>query len=393
MVISDADSPGLGAPSGASTAPSDPSTSDDGANAGEGVDADEAPDPEAFIDIPLEVGEGHDGYRLDRYLAQRFKRLSRNRIHRIIALGRVSDVARGEALTRKQMRVRAGQQLMIHRPPPDEPDVEMDYAVLHEDAQILVIDKPAGLPVHPSARYLRHTLTALMTDRLGAGHGWEMAHRLDRETSGVLIFGQKGRPARVLKGAFFKRVVKKTYLAITHGTVEAPIDIDIPLGSAAGSRINIKMGARAIEDGGLEASTRVEPVRHGTFRGEPVTLVRALPRTGRTHQIRAHLSLVGHGIVGDKMYGLDEKHFLDVVERGRPMEELEAELGLHRHALHAVRLEVPHPLDGHRAAFEAPWPPELEAIVPASGAVSGAASSAGATPMGEPGGCAGADGR
>jgi len=316
-----------------------------------------------FIDIPLEVGVHHDGYRLDRYLSDRFKRLSRNRIHRIISLGRVSDVRSGAPLIRKQMRVRAGQTLMIHRPPPDEPDVHMDYGVVHEDDQILVIDKPAGLPVHPSARYLKNTLTALMTERLGPGHDWEMAHRLDRETSGVMIFGQRGRPARVLKGAFFKRVVTKTYLAVAHGRIEAPLDVDVPLGPAAGSRINIKMGACSVDDGGLEASTRIEPIRYGTFRGDPITLVRALPRTGRTHQIRAHLAYVGHGIVGDKMYGVDERHFLDVVERGAPMAQFEARLGLPRHALHAARLEVPHPADGRRVAFEAPWPPVLAAVI------------------------------
>lgn len=335
------------------------------AETAESAESAPAVDPDAFIDIPLEVGPHHDGYRLDRYLSDRFSRLSRNRIHRIIALGRVSDAASGESLTRKQMRVRAGQTLTIHRPPPDEPDVPMHYGVLHQDEQILVIDKPAGLPVHPSARYLRNTLTAVMTERLGPRHGWEMAHRLDRETSGVMIFGQRGRPARVLKGAFFKRVVTKVYLALAHGRLEEPVDVDVPLGPAHGSRINIKMGARAVEDGGLSASTRFEPLRHGSFRGEPVTLVRALPRTGRTHQIRAHLAHIGHGIVGDKMYGLDEKHFLDVVERGAPMADFEARLGLPRHALHAARLEVPHPEDGRRVAFEAPWPPLLAEILSA----------------------------
>lgn len=343
--------------------------------AGRATDAAEAPneaphgveapdgDAEAFIDIPLDVGPHHDGYRLDRYLSDRFTRLSRNRIHRIIALGRVSDAASGDSLTRKQMRVRAGQSLIIHRPPPDEPDVPMHYTVVHEDAQILVIDKPSGLPVHPSARYLRHTLTALMNERLGPAHGWEMAHRLDRETSGVMVFGQRGRPARVLKGAFFKRVVSKVYLALAHGRIEAAVDVDVPLGPALGSRINIKMGARTVDEGGLVAFTRVEPLRYGSFRGEPVTLVRALPRTGRTHQIRAHLAHIGHGIVGDKMYGVDEKHFLDVVERGAPLAEFEARLGLSRHALHAARLEVPHPHDGRPVAFEAPWPPMLAEIL------------------------------
>jgi len=320
-----------------------------------------------FLDIEIEVTEAGAGYRLDRFLAKRFERLSRSRIHRIIELGRVTDGATGIPLVRKQTRVHQGQRVVVHRPVPDEPAVVMDYDVVFQDYAMLVINKPAGLPVHPTARYLRHTLTALMDTRLGAGHGWEMAHRLDRETSGVMVFGQRGRLAATLKNGFFRRTVRKEYLALVHGRLVDPIDIEVPLGPARGSRINIKMGERPECEGGLAAQTSVTPLKTGSFRDAPITLVRAQPRTGRTHQIRAHLAHVGHGIVGDKLYGVSEDVFLSIVEDGRPMSEVEQELGLPRHALHASRIELDHPATGARVTFRTPWPAPLSDLLSVDG--------------------------
>lgn len=314
-----------------------------------------------WISIPLPVGLAHDGYRVDRFIHARIPRLSRTRIQRIIERGQVRD-AQGP-IERPARRVRAGEVVTLLRPAPPEPPVVLDYRVAHEDPDLLVVDKPAGLPVHPSARYHRHTLTAVMRERLGAGHGWEMAHRLDRETSGVMVFGRRKASASVLKRSFQRREILKEYLALVHGRLEDARTIDIPLGPAHGSEIRVKMGERAVADGGQPARTEVEPLAEGSFRGEPVTLVRARPRTGRQHQIRVHLALVGHGVVGDKLYGLPESWFLDVVEHGRPLSELDEHLGLWRHALHAWTIELPHPGHGATVRFTAPWPDELAAIV------------------------------
>ena len=329
-----------------------------GADRDEGADAHEL----EWIPIPLAVGAGHDGYRVDRFIHARIVRLSRTRIQQIIARGQVRD-ARGP-IVRPAHRVRAGEVVTVLRPAPPEPDVVLDYAVRHQDPDLMVLDKPAGLPVHPSARYHRHTLTAVLRGRLGAGHGWEMAHRLDRETSGVMVFGRRGGSGSVLKRSFQRREVDKEYLALVHGKLAAPCTLEIPLGPAQGSEIRVKMGPRTLAEGGLPACTEIEPLALGCFRDEPITLVRARPRTGRQHQIRVHLALAGHGIVGDKLYGIEEAWFLDIVERGRPMSELGEHLGLWRHALHAARIELPHPRDGRRLAFAAPWPDELAAILP-----------------------------
>jgi len=222
------------------------------ADCGECADAHE----QDWIAIPLAVGLAHDGYRVDRFIHARIPRLSRTRIQRIIELGQV-ERADGR-IERVAQRVRAGEILTLWRPAPPEPPVVLDYAVRHEDAELLVVDKPAGLPVHPSARYHRHTLTAVMRGRLGVDHGWQMAHRLDRETSGVMLFGRAGGSASQLKRSFAQREVEKEYLALVHGELDAATTIDTPLGFAQGSEIRIKMGPRSLDEGGQPASTFLE---------------------------------------------------------------------------------------------------------------------------------------
>lgn len=316
-----------------------------------------------WIEFELEVGPGSEGHRLDRFLAQRFVRMSRTRIHKMLAAGGIRCRSSGEPLDKNSLRVRTGQVLVIRRPAPVEPPVVLDYGILHHDEHLLVLDKPGNLPVHPSARYHRNTLTALLRRRLGPKHGWEMAHRLDRETSGVMVFGRRGSSGPALKGSFVRREVDKQYLALVYGCLLDDQTIDVPLGPAAGSAILIKVGRREVEDGGLPSRTDVEILSHGLLRGEPITLVRCRPRTGRTHQIRVHLSLIGHPVVGDKIYAVGEQEFLDVVENGRPVTELEAKLGLWRHALHARSLELPHPHSRERVVYRAPWPVELAELL------------------------------
>lgn len=323
--------------------------------------------PEDLLEIPLVVDPGRDGFRLDRFIASRIARLSRTRVQGIVESGRVRRAETGEVLLRVSQRVRAGETLIIQRPAPAEPPVVFDYRELFRDDSLLVVDKPAGLPVHPSARYHRHTLTQVLRARLGAGHGWEMAHRLDRETSGVMVFGRRGGSAGAVKKSFIAREVEKVYWALVRGCLSEPVRIDMALGPARGSQIRVKMGPVPVDEGGLPAVTRVRALAGGTFRGEPITLVEALPETGRQHQIRVHLAEIGYPLIGDKLYGISEEKFLKIVEGGRPLAELEAELGLSRHALHAAALTLPHPVSGERVRFEAAWPAELAAIVAVEG--------------------------
>lgn len=329
--------------------------------------------PEAdWIEIRFEVEEALHGYRVDRFLQARITRLSRTRIQTIIGSGQLRFEA-GTAIRRPSARVRAGDVLILRRPAPDEPDVPMHYEELYSDEVLMVVDKPSGLPVHPTARYHRHTLTALMRARLGPEHGWQMAHRIDRETSGVLALArgaavrsrrQPPSPAGVLKRAFARREVHKEYLAITRGIVDAPMTIEVPLGFDPHSSISIKMGAVAEADGGAPARTEVQPLATSTFRGEPVSLVRAIPHTGRQHQIRIHLALEGRPLLGDKLYGVDEHLFRDMADGLMTMDEVSEVVGLPRQALHAHVLELPHPSDGRRMRFESPWPALLADVIP-----------------------------
>jgi len=321
--------------------------------------------PGDWIEIPLTVERVCDGFRVDRFLTYRIKRLSRTRIQAIVCAGQLFRVGEGRPLRRVGVRVHTGEKFVLVRPAPVEPDVPLTYVELYRDRELLVLDKPAGLPVHPSARYHRNTVTQMLRTQLGPDHGWELAHRLDRETSGVLVLGRRGRgcSGSILKRAFYARQVEKCYWAIVHGRLLERREIDMDLGPAKGSAVRIKMGPCPRSEGGVSASTVVAPMAYGEFRARPITLVEARPRTGRQHQIRVHLAEIGHGLVGDKLYGLDETHFLEVVEGRRPIAELEHNLGLSRHALHARALALPHPTTGKRVVFTSAWPPELAALI------------------------------
>ncbi len=308
------------------------------------------------------VDAARDGLRLDRFLGSRIVRLSRTRIQTLIMEGQVHVRGQGTA-RRPSQRVREGQVVELQRPSFHEPPVPRTIELLHHDAHVLVVGKPAGLPVHPNARYHKNTLTEVLRETLGRDHGYELAHRIDRETSGVVVLGQRGHVARTLKWAFASQKVDKRYLAVVHGIITEPMHIDRPIGTALESRIRIKMGERSHEQGGKPAHTYVHPLVYGNFAGHPVTLIEARPKTGRQHQIRVHLAARGHALLGDKLYGLDEQWFIDVVDGRVTMGQLDAHLGLDRQALHAWQVTFAHPGSGEPLTVTAPWPDPLNRIV------------------------------
>lgn len=315
-----------------------------------------------LIEIPLDVEELGAGYRLDRYLGLRFSGLSRTRIHQMIERGRILCRDSGRTLTKKSIRVTSGMRLMVRRPAPDEAPVSQDFCILYQDEHLLAIAKPGKIAVHPNARYVKQTLTALFAQRFGAAHAWEYAHRLDRETSGLMLYGIHGQSATVLKDDFFQRRIQKAYLAVLRGHLGAPEEIDVPMGLALDSKIRIKMGPRPLEKGGQSAHTRFIPILRSEYREQKVTLAWALPTTGRTHQIRVHAEVMGYPLLGDKMYGLPEEHFIAVAEGQRSEEALGEQLGLQRHALHAARLSFPHPVTREAMTLECPWPEDLGGV-------------------------------
>jgi 23S rRNA pseudouridine1911/1915/1917 synthase len=252
--------------------------------------------------------------------------------------------------------VRAGETVVLVRPPFEEPNVPLYFDVLYQDEDIVAIDKPAGLPVHPSATYHKNTLTALLRDHFGDAAP-QIAHRLDRETSGLLLCGRTRAAERALKLDFENRRVRKRYLAIVRGVI--PDDggqIELPMD-------RVKEGLHLLmevtpEGEGHPAVTRYQVVA----RRPDATLVALAPQSGRQHQLRVHLSAHGFPIIGDKLYGPEGPGpFLDYIETGMT-DGLLRRLGHHRHALHAYALEFNHPASGKAMTLRAPLSRDLVAL-------------------------------
>jgi 23S rRNA pseudouridine1911/1915/1917 synthase len=251
----------------------------------------------------------------------------------------------------------AGELIRLFRPLPVEPEVPREYSVLYEDEWLLAVDKPAGLPVHPTARYFRNTLTALLKERYGDQRP-VLTHRLDSETSGVVLTAKTKAVESAVKKMFAARQVGKVYQAVVGGTPQPRSGrIDIPLGPDESSPVRVKMAGRA---DGLPALTEYTVEKE--FPSRRISLVRCFPRTGRQHQIRAHLAHIGHPVVGDKMYGPDRNLFLEYVENG-PTPEVIERAGFPRQALHATSLRLTHPVRGEEWEITSPLPPDIRSLV------------------------------
>jgi len=297
--------------------------------------------------VPRELA----GVRLDRFIQGRIPRLSRTRANAIVrACAYHADGRR----RRPSERVREGEIVLLVRPPFEEPAAPTSFGIVYDDEAMLVVDKPPGLPVHPSASYHRNTLTFLLRERYPERTP-HLAHRLDRETSGVLVCARTLEDERALKRSFERREVEKVYLAIARGRMSTDEGhIDLPLGRPD-EGLHLLMEVRS---DGAPSRTRYRVVA----RAAEHTLVALWPETGRQHQLRVHLAALGHPIVGDKLYGPEgPQPFLEHVETGMTP-ELEARLGHPRQALHAHRLTIAHPRSGEPTELVAPLAPDLVAL-------------------------------
>lgn len=220
----------------------------------------------------------------------------------------------------------------------DRTAVEPLFPVLHEDADLLVVHKPAGLVCHPTKQGERSSLIGRARLHLGPGARPHLVNRLDRETSGVTVIAKTPAVAGQLGRIWESRAVQKTYLAMVEGRFPEPhVVVSAPLGKDELSAVAIK---DCVRSDGASARTEVWPERQFQRAGEDFSLVRVVPHTGRKHQIRIHLAHVGHPVVGDKLYGADERLYLDLVA-GRLTEEQRRRLRLPWHALHAAELRFP----------------------------------------------------
>jgi 23S rRNA pseudouridine1911/1915/1917 synthase len=294
------------------------------------------------------------GTRLDVYLAGLLPQHSRSQLQRLIREGQVTV---GGAPARPNQAVRAGQSVSVTIPPPaaaSPAPQDLPLPILYQDDDVMVVDKPAGMVVHPAAGHAEGTLVnALLYHADGlSGIGGEerpgIVHRLDRGTSGLMVVAKNDLAHRELARQFHDREVEKEYVALTWGEVKAGRRIDLPIGRDPVHREKMTTRAR-------RSRTAVTRITRALALGG-VTLAHVAIATGRTHQIRVHLSAIGHPIVGDRTYGGVRHHMPAAL---RPVERLE------RPFLHAGRLAFAHPRDGRRLEFEAPLPGDLQEVLDA----------------------------
>jgi len=302
--------------------------------------------------IEFIVPAEYNGERLDRFLVSVLEQHSRSQIQKLIAEGHVA-LPRREA--RANLALHEGDRVTvtIQDAAPSRVEGEsLPLEIIYQDADLAVLNKPAGMVVHPGAGHASGTLVNALLHHLTdlSGIGGEMrpgiVHRLDRGTSGVMVVAKNDAAHQELARQFHDREVEKEYVALVWGVVQAGRRIDAAIGRDPANRQ--KMSARARH--ARHAVTRITRAHH--LPG--LTLCQVAIHTGRTHQIRVHLSAIGHPIVGDTLYGGAHR---------RVAGDIRAVQRLERPFLHAERLAFNHPRDGRRLEFTAPLPADLIAVL------------------------------
>ena len=302
--------------------------------------------------LQFTVPADFDGQRLDRFLTSVLDGHSRSQIQKLIADGHVS-VDRREP--KPNLAVREGDRVSVTVPtvePATMAAEALPLEILYQDPDLVVLNKPAGMVVHPGAGHATGTLVNALLHHVPdlSGIGGEtrpgIVHRLDRGTSGVMVVAKNDAAHRELARQFQDREVEKEYIALVWGVVQAGRRIDAAIGRDPANRQ--KMSARARR--ARSAVTRI--TRAHQLPG--VTLCQVAIHTGRTHQIRVHLSAIGHPIVGDALYG---------GVRRRVPGDVRAVQRLQRPFLHAERIAFTHPRDGRRMEFVAPLASDLKAVL------------------------------
>jgi len=287
----------------------------------------------------LEVPQGDQGMRLDLFILKHIPRLTRTRVQEIIGRGVIDQNGKAGKSSRS---VQVGERYVWEREVIEEIARPIDIPIVYEDDRLLVLNKPGNLVVHPTARVWRNTVTAWLNEH---NNGSKIAHRLDRDTSGVLLCG-KGTFSAYLKEQFRLSRVSKTYWAVVRGVPEfTEHRCDLALQLDEDSPLKVKM---KVDPKGLASVTHVRVVE----RFEGYAWVECVPETGRQHQIRVHLWALGFPLIGDKLYGVSEEIFKEAADLGVTDKVREA-TGADRHLLHAVRTAIKLP-DDEPMVFEAP---------------------------------------
>lgn len=286
--------------------------------------------------------------RLDIYLSARFNYMSRTSWQREIAAGRV--IVNGAAVPVPGKKIRPGDIVSYMAEDYEEPEIDPGYSLIFEDELFVAVSKSGNIPVHPSGVFFRNTLVMLLEDDLGIK--LFPVHRLDRETSGAILFGKTAEAASLVQKNFGS--FAKSYRAVVRGVpAEREFTVDIPIGQARSSLIRKK---REAYPGAPEESCT--EFRLLSSSGENA-LIEAVPVTGRMHQIRVHLKYAGYPIIGDKLYGEDESVYLDYVEHGLT-DSVISRAGFSRCALHSYSIGFTHPFSGMEISICAMLPDDIK---------------------------------
>jgi 23S rRNA pseudouridine1911/1915/1917 synthase len=303
----------------------------------------------------ITVPDEGDDLRLDRFLASSLA-LSRSQLQRLIKGGHVRVAGRA---AKANQAVKPGQEISIEVPELIDAapaPADLPLPIVYQDKDLIVVDKPAGMVVHPAAGHESGTMVNALLHHVDdlSGIGGEkrpgIVHRLDKGTSGLMVVAKHDRSHEELARQFAQREVEKEYLALAWGEVMAGRRIDAPIGRDPSNRK--KMASESARVRRTRAAvTRIVRAEHF---GRVLTLVQVAIHTGRTHQIRVHLSAIGHPIVGDALYGGMHR---------RVPGDIRAVAHLDRPFLHSARLMFTHPEDGRRMEFLSPMPADLQKVL------------------------------
>jgi 23S rRNA pseudouridine1911/1915/1917 synthase len=310
--------------------------------------------------VTLHVGDSIKERRVDKYLSShpKLSEFSRCFVQDLIKQGSVKVNGK---VVKPSFKLSPGDTIDLTVPPPQSKEIlpeDIPLNIIYEDEDLIVLNKQAGILVHPARGNTHGTLAnalAFHCDKLSSGLGEfrpGIVHRLDKNTTGVMVATKNDTAQWKIAKQFERRLVKKTYLAIVHGTPDLTADrINAPLG--VHPKIREKYAIRP--ENGKEATTFYEVIK--AFRG--FSLLKLTPKTGRTHQIRVHLSYIKHPIVADEMYGGKLVYPWQLADAQQALEEPV----INRVALHASTLEFKHPATNQIVKFEAPLPPDMHILL------------------------------
>jgi 23S rRNA pseudouridine1911/1915/1917 synthase len=310
---------------------------------------------ERWVWVPFEVDKKYDGYRIDRFLAQRLAGYSRNKVQGILTAARV---LKEKKPAKANTKVRAGEKVEIAylRRPEKALSQEDSIPVVYEDDDLIVVNKPGDLLSHPTDKIVDHTVLGFLRHARPDLPKLHLLHRLDRETSGVIALAKNPKAAKAWTRDMEAHRIHKEYIAIVRGELW-PLEgtIDLPIGREGGE-IRVRQGVNV--PGAVPALTRYERIGVSA----DLSVARVYPQTGRLHQIRVHFAAIGHPILGDPLYtGAGEIYRKMVGGQATAADRLS--LGFLRVALHAAALSFPHPVTKQDLRIEAALPQDMQNLI------------------------------